>query len=343
MKVDAISKISYYNVRNSFKKNKMNNPKPSVIGRNLTTPTLNQLKAYSKISFKGKEEVLNFINETEKLTKVKDDFSGKTSVEDIKKVFASNPNDLEAFLLEERDIPILNLSNSKQIEAFAEILGEKSPEVFAKAAIMQDKNGRTSVYCAEAPEINALKEALGDRAPEIFASVLTIQSKDDNTTPLHYASANKIIALKEALGDRAPEIFASVLLIQDKYKKTPLHYADADRIIAFKEALGDKALETFANVLTIKDNNGDTPIHCAGMYEINAYKKVLGEDTEKIFQKVLLIKNNEGLLPIYPRFFICDINKLEVLIEVAPDATRKALAQKNGNETYLDYWKDKLK
>ena len=44
MKVDAISKISYYNVRNSFKKNKMNNPKPSVIGRNLTTPTLNQLQ-----------------------------------------------------------------------------------------------------------------------------------------------------------------------------------------------------------------------------------------------------------------------------------------------------------
>ena len=340
MKIGAIGSVSYSN-RNNFKNNKTNNATNSVVSQNLITPSLNQLQAYSKISFSGKKEVLKFLNELETPIRVIKSFSDETPIEDIKKTFSSNPENLETFLLEDYDYPIINLATSKQIETFAEILGDRTPEVIAKALFLQDEDGRTALCTAKATKIRAITKAIGDKAPEVIAKALFIQDKAGNTA-LHYAEADEIEAFAEVLGKNAPDIIAEVMTKQNKHGITVLNYAGANEIMAFKKALGVKAPETIKNTLAKQNIYGDTALHQAKADGIIAYSIVFKENTDKVFQKILPIKNYDGRLAIYPSL-ICDINKLEALIKVAPNATANALLEEFGNKTYLELWKERLK
>lgn len=341
MKIGAIDSVNYSN-RNNFKNNKINNTTSSIANENYITPSLGQLQAYSKISFSGKKEVLKFLNEIEMPMRVIKSFSDKTPIEDIKKTFSSNPENLETFLLEDYDYPILTLATSKQIETFAEILGDRTPEVIAKALFLQDEDGRTAIHTAKATKIKikAITKALGDKAPKVMADILPIQDKDGNTA-LYYAGADEIEAFAEALGKNAPDIIAEVMTKQNKHGITVLNYAGANEIMAFKKALGVKAPEIIENTLAKQDIYGDTTLHLAKADAIMAYEKVFKENTDKVFQKILPIKNNDGRLAIYPSL-ICDINKLEALIEVAPNATANALLEEFGDRTYLELWKNIL-
>ena len=340
MKIGVIGSVSYSN-RNNFKNNKTNNATNSIVSQNLITPSLNQLQAYSKISFSGKKEVLDFLNELETPMRTIMSFSNKTPIEDIKRTFSSNPEDLETFLLEDYDYPTINLATSKQIETFAKILGDRAPEVIAKALSLKDIDGRTALHTATATKIRAITKAIGDKTPEVIAKALPIQDKDENTA-LYYANADEIEAFAEALGKNAPDIIAEVMTKQNKYGITVLNYARASEIIAFKKVLGIKAPEIIENTLTKQDIYGDTALHQAKADAIIAYSKVFKENTDKVFQKILPIKNNDGNLAIFPSL-ICDIDKLEALIKVAPNATADALLEEYGNKTYLELWEDILR
>ena len=339
MKIGAIGSVNYSN-RNNFKNNKTNNTTSSIANENYITPSLSQLQAYSKISFSGKKEVLKFLNELETPMRVIKSFSDKTPIEDIKKTFSSNPEKLETFLLEDYDYPIINLATSKQIETFAEILGDKTPEIITKALFLKDIDGRTALHTAKATKIRAITKAIGDKAPEVIAKALPIQDKDENTA-LYYADADEIEAFAEALGKNAPDIIAEVMTKQNKHGITVLNYARASEIMAFKKVLGIKAPEIIENTLTKQNIYGDTALHQAKADEIIAYSKVFKENTDKVFQKILPIKNNDDKLAIFPNL-ICDIDKLEAFIEVAPNATADALLEEYGNKTYLELWKDIL-
>ena len=339
MKIGAIGSVSYSN-RNNFKNNKTNNATNSIVSQNLITPSLNRLQAYSKISFSGKKEVLDFLNELETPMRTIMSFSDKTPIEDIKRTFSSNPENLETFLLEDYDYPIINLATSKQIETFAEILGDKTPEIITKALFLKDIDGRTALCTAKATKIKAIAEALEDYAPKTIADVLKLQDQY-GCTALYYADADEIEAFAEALGKNAPDIIAEVMTKQNKYGITVLNYARASEIMAFKKVLGIKAPEIIENTLTKQDIYGDTALHQAKADAIIAYSKVFKENTDKVFQKILPIKNNDGKLAIFPSL-ICDIDKLEALIKVAPNATADALLEEYGNKTYLELWKNIL-
>ena len=340
MKISAIGNIGY-NKRSNFKNNKISNSTNSIASENLITPSLNQLQAYSKISFRGRQEVLNFLNNIEDPIQFKNNFSNKTPIEDIRKVFSSNPDKLEIFLFEKSDEPILKLASDEQIKTFAEILGDKAPEVIADLIAIRDKSGSTALYNASTDGIKAIAEALGDKAPEVIAEAMVKQDKDGKTL-LHFVNENKIKAIAEILGDKAPEVIAKAIAIQDKYGETALHCANAEEIKIIAEVLGDSAPEIMAKTIAMQNKNGNTILHYADAYLIKAYKEIFKEKTDDIFQKVLLTKNNNGQLPIHPTYTRTDLNlhRLETFIEVAPNATKNALLQKCGDETYLKFWKD---
>ena len=277
---------------------------------------------------------------TSKSALLKKYFFERTSIEDIKEVFSSNPDELEEFILEERDYPVLNLATPRQIQVFSEILGNRAPEIIEKALPMQSISGKTPLHDPNYNKVEAFAWILGDKAPEIFAKLLTVQNKDGNT-PLHWAGPYKIKALTEALKDKAPEVFAKVLAIQNKDGDTPLHLASADEDSIFIKTLGDKAPEILPKLLAIQNKDGNTPLHLAGPNSIKVYAKALGANADKIFDKILLIKNNHGMLAIYPSG--CHPDKLITLNNVAPNATKRALKEKYGSETYKDVWLRKLK
>lgn len=277
---------------------------------------------------------------TSKSALLKKYFFERTSIEDIKKVFGSNPDELEEFILEERDYPALDLATPRQIQVFSEILGDRAPEIIEKALPMQSISGKTPLHDPNHNKVEVFAWILGDKAPEIFAKLLTVQNKDGNT-PLHWAGPYKIKALAEALKDKAPEVFAEVLKIQDKDGNTPLHLANANEDSIFIKALRDKAPEILPKLLAIQNKDGNTPLHLAGPHSIEVYAKALGANTDKIFDKILLIKNNHGMLAIYPSG--CHPDKLIALNNAAPSAIKRALKEKYGSETYKDIWLHELK
>ena len=69
MKISAIGNIGYSN-RSNLKNNK-NNITNSIASENYITPSLNQLQSYLKISFRGREEVLDYLKEAEELVRIK--------------------------------------------------------------------------------------------------------------------------------------------------------------------------------------------------------------------------------------------------------------------------------
>ena len=73
MKISAIGNIGY-SKRSNFKNNKISNSTNSIASENLITPSLNQLQAYSKISFGGKREIMSFLNYTEEPTQFRKNF-----------------------------------------------------------------------------------------------------------------------------------------------------------------------------------------------------------------------------------------------------------------------------
>ena len=380
MKISAISNNGY-SKRSNFKNNKISNSTNSIAGENLITPSLNQLQAYSKISFKGAEEFFDFLKKAEDPIQFKNNFSYKTPIENIQKAFSSEPDKLEAFLLKKRDFPILCLANSEQIKAFAEILGDRAHEVIAKALTLTDKFENTALHYADTDKIKAIKDALGDEAPETIAKIIAIKNKLGNTT-LHSTSASGITGIKDALGNHASKVIASIMTVTNKRNETPLHNASADKVIMIKNALADnsskvigniiatqniygetalhgadtdkikaiaRALDTkaptvMADIIMLQNKHGNTVLHLANADEIREYRKIFKKNTKNVFKKALLIKNNKNQLAIYPYpYCINNIDKLEALAEVAPNATLCALAQKYNGKTYLELWREELK
>ena len=267
-------------------------------------------------------------------------FFERTSIEDIKEVFSSNPDELEEFILEERDYPALDLATPRQIQVFSEILGDRAPEIIEKALPIQSISGKTPLHDPNHNKVEVFAWILNDKTPEIFSNLLTVQDKDGRT-PLHWAGPYKTEALAKALGGKAPEVFAEVLKIQDKDGNTPLHLASPDVDSIFIKALRDKAPEILPKLLAIQNKDGNTPLHLAGPHSIEVYAKALGANTDKIFDKILLIKNNHGMLAIYPSG--CHPDKLIALNNAAPSAIKRALKEKYGSETYKDIWLRELK
>lgn len=268
-----VSGISGYGIKSAFfKSNKQNNTTSPIVKHNLVTPTLSNLQSYSNISFRGKEEVLDFINNAESQEEVfVSNFSHKTPVEEIQKTFASKPDKLAIFLLGKyggRDVPpTIFLASSEQIEACAEILGKKAPKTIAKALAIYDMYGKTVLHRASADKIEALANAMGKKAPKIMAKAIMTHCYPCHETPLHFAKAE----------------------------------------------------------------------------EIRAYARIFKEDTDKIFGKALLIRDDSGALPIDPYSGFCDLDKLEALIKVAPNATKNALSRCRNGVLYAEHWRKDLK
>lgn len=277
---------------------------------------------------------------TSKSALLKKYFFERTSIEDIKEVFSSNPDELEEFILEERDYPALDLATPRQIQVFSEILGDRAPEIIEKALPIQSISGKTPLHDPNHNKVEVFAWILNDKTPEIFSNLLTVQDKDGRT-PLHWAGPYKTEALAKALGDKAPEVFVEVLKIQDKDGNTPLHLASPDVDSIFIKALRDKATEILPKLLAIQNKDGNTPLHLADPHSIKIYAEALRANADKFFDKILLIKNNRGELAIYPSG--CHPDKLIALNNAAPSAIKRALKEKYGSETYKDIWLRELK
>lgn len=294
MKIGAINSVSYSN-RNNFKNSKANNTTSSIVSQNLITPSTNQLQNYLNIAFNGRIEVVKFIDPIE----VKSNFSEKTSVNDIKNVFESEPDELEAFLLEVQKYPVLHIATDKQIEAFAEILGDRAPEVIEKALnILNGDCKKTALYGASGDKIRAIAKILGNRAPKVIAQAMTVERRLYNPgTALHYADADAIMAYKEVLGDNASEILANMLWITDEDGNTPLFFAGKDKIIALGKALGDLMPEAMEDVMTVQNKSykgEQTVLYYTGEGKLEGFIEALGDDAPEVIAKILEIKDKYG-------------------------------------------------
>ena len=257
MKVSGIGRN--YNIKStSFKSNKQNNTTSPIVKHNLVTPSLSNLQSYSNISFRGKEEVLDFINNAESQEQVfVSNFSHKTPVEDIKKTFASKPDKLATFLLGKyggRDVPpTIFLVSSEQIEACAEILGKKAPKTIAKALAIYDMYGNTVLHRASADKIEALANAMGKKAPKIMAKAITTRCGCLRyETPLHIAEAEEIRVYARIFKEDTDKIFGKALLIRDDNGALPIDpysgYCNMDKLAALikvaPNATGNALLQT---------------------------------------------------------------------------------------------------
>ena len=140
------------------------------------------MQAFSGVKFKGRnedEKILEFLNSIKDSIDFKRDFSEKTPIEDIRRVFGSNPDELEDFILEKRDYPTLNIASTEQIEAFAEILGDRAPKVITKALSLQDSKGNTVLHDVNStPKIKTFKKILKENTDEAFLKPLTTKNND---------------------------------------------------------------------------------------------------------------------------------------------------------------------
>ena len=298
MKIGAIGSVSYSN-RNNFKNSKANNATSSIANENLITPSTNQLQNHLNIAFNGRVEVVKFIKRTKDPIEVKSNFSEKTSINDIKNVFESEPDELEAFLLEVQKYPVLHIATDKQIEAFAEILGDRAPEVIEKALnILNGDCKKTALYGASGDKIRAIAKILGNRAPKVIAQAMTIERRLYNPgTALHYADADAIMAYKEVLGDNASKILANMLWITDEDGNTPLFFAGKDKIIALGKALGDLMPEAMEDVMTVQNKSykgEQTVLYYTDEKKLEGFIEALGDDAPEIIAKILEIKDKYG-------------------------------------------------
>lgn len=259
MKIAPLNAVMQYNI--ATKKVNFGNNNNKTINTPISQPqqikpTLQQLQAHSGISFAGtKEDLTDFLKEADRLTGYAETFSGNIEVEQIKRTFLSNPEDLKTILLDsENGIIVLKRATGEQIAAFAEILGDEAPEVFEKILPKQGKDGQTAIFRAGVAKINALAAALGDSAPETFAQILPMQDKEGYTA-IFGMHADTIKALGNIFGKDKDTIFDTLLSACDPYGNLPIHplHCDSEKLEALMEVAPDSLKKALLKELPYGD------------------------------------------------------------------------------------------
>lgn len=186
------------------------------------------MQAFWGVKFRGRKEDIKFIDSylenISKSIELKRYFSEKTSIEDIRRVFSSNPDELEDFILEERDYPTLNIASAEQIETFAEILGDKAPEVIEKALPMQDKKGNTVLHDVNStPKIRTFKKILKENTDKAFLKPL-LTKNDEGWLPIFESSSMCTRDKLKALIEVAPNSTKKALEQKYGYCCIPDYY-----------------------------------------------------------------------------------------------------------------------
>ena len=342
MKINALSRANYAakNQQASFgniqKSKSMSTP---IAEQEQLKPTLEQMQSYYGLSFAGRKEVFDFFNNAQEVVEFCENFNPDTPAEDIKNIFSSRPEYLESFLYKNRDKHIFKTLTKEQIEACAEILGDKAPEVFAKVALTPDKDslrpsrpGRsnysnyTFLHSANPDAVRAISKALGDKSSEVFTKVIFIKDYEGHTFLAHRMNSDKIDAVAEALGDKAPEVFAQAVANENSLSQGAfLSKLSPSEIKALARALGDKAPEVLSKTALMQNTHGCNFMHCADPDQVRAFADVIGKDNDEIFVKLLTSIDHDNELPIDKRR--CTYDKLEAIIEaVPPGAVIQALA-----------------
>lgn len=355
MKINALSRANYVakNQQATFgNAEKTKSLNPAIVEQEQLKPTLEQMQSYYGLSFAGRKEVADFLDNAQEIVKFCENFNPYTPVEDIKNIFSSRPEYLESFLYKNRDEHIFKTSTKQQIEAYADILGDKAPEVFAKVALTPDKDslrssrpGRsnysnyTFLHSANPDVVRAISNALGDKSSEVFAKVIFMKNYEGHTF-LYNTDSDKIDAVAEALGDKAPEVFAQAISNENSLFATNLlANFSASEIKALARALGDKAPEVLSKTALMQNTHGSNFMHCADADQVRAFADVIGKDNDEIFVKLLTSLDHDNELPIEEHK--CTYDKLEAIIEaVPPGAVIQALAynDKFHEKPVFDSW-----
>ncbi len=141
------------------------------------------------------------------------------------------------------------------LEIYRKTLGDKAPEVFAKACLAKNNNGEGAIrdlicdcyYSGEPKRLDESKvvfKALGNKTAEV---VRNYRDKIGNNI-FHYTIYPEIAQIiVDNMGDEKQQVLYEMLPLQNNNKKTFKSYYQHSRTLKiYRKTLGDKAPEVFA-------------------------------------------------------------------------------------------------
>ncbi len=182
---------------------------------------------------------------------------------------------------------IYNLSTCKKLYGFTDIRN------VSLSAIMGNKNEDNPLDKACADLIYSIADSLGDKAPEVFAKAITIQDKDGNT-PLYSISKEVLEAIIDVLGDSAPKVLAQAILIPNKSGVTPWFNAGEGVSDLYTEALSDSAYDVLKEAVLNQSKYGTNGFFHISSQKLDLLTDVFGDDASEIVKEGLLARDKKG-------------------------------------------------
>ena len=182
---------------------------------------------------------------------------------------------------------IYNLATCKRLYGFTDIRD------VSLNAILGNKNEGSSLNSACANLIYAIADSLGDKAPEVFAKAITIQDRKGNT-PLHSISKEALEAIIDVLDDSAPEVLAQATLIPNKSGATPWFNTREGVLDLYIEALSDSAYDVLKEAVLNQSKYGINGFFNISSQKLDLLIDVFGDDAPEIIKEGLLARDKKG-------------------------------------------------